>query len=604
VRGESGEELKVAADRVRFALPHVGIDALGVQAKLVRGEGGRRVREANAKQLEVVLSVGSRGTTVAASGVRREGDSGSALALLRGVSLPQLRESIRAVRTRVATLLAPDADISAEPVTLRVQRRKDALSIGPARAELGVDAKGGVNAVLRTSEGGPRAFQVAVRMPTDGSVDLDLVGAKTTLAELGIQDGAFGLQAVADARVAADLKLSWAAGSDELSGTGAVLLENAALAHQALSEHPLTGINLAWRGRWSLATDGSRAVLEGGVLEVGSVPINLDAKLVRSAAGVEGEFRVQVPLASCQALLDSAPRGLLPLLEGVRMAGTFRLDSQVDLVAAQPEKTRARWRMEQDCRPEVLPEAIDPQRFSAAWTREVLGADGRPMQITSGPGTPMWAPLESVTRHMETAVLVCEDGRFFRHRGFDDEAIANSLKQNLAIGKFVRGASTISMQLAKNLYLYREKTLSRKLQEAALTAVLERTLSKQQLMELYLNVIEFGPGIYGIAAAAAFYFDSTPAELSLAQSLYLASLLPKPRAHHFQTDGSLSPAWANYLRRLAHLAHKIKRIDDAELAEALAEEVRFRTRHVAAASAVEETEVEDPAWVGEPEPSL
>jgi membrane peptidoglycan carboxypeptidase len=150
----------------------------------------------------------------------------------------------------------------------------------------------------------------------------------------------------------------------------------------------------------------------------------------------------------------------------------------------------------------------------------------------------------------------------------------------LKAGRFVRGGSTVTMQLAKNLYLHREKTLSRKLQEAVLTMLLEQSLTKEQILELYLNVIEFAPGLYGIGPAAAHYFHSTPRELSLGQALYLVTLLPNPKSQHFKPDGSLSDRWTDYLHHLMEIAHKIRRIDDKELATGLAEEVH---RGVAAA---------------------
>jgi membrane peptidoglycan carboxypeptidase len=178
---------------------------------------------------------------------------------------------------------------------------------------------------------------------------------------------------------------------------------------------------------------------------------------------------------------------------------------------------------------------------------------------------------------METAVLICEDGAFLRHRGFDEEAIRNSIRENFKAGRFVRGASTISMQLAKNLYLSREKTLSRKLQEAVLTELLEQELTKDQIMELYLNVIEFGPGIYGIGPAANYYFNSSPGRLSLGQSLYLASILSNPKHQYFGADGAVTPGWMGYLRKLMQIAVKIHRITDDELKDALTEQVTFKT---------------------------
>ena len=132
-------------------------------------------------------------------------------------------------------------------------------------------------------------------------------------------------------------------------------------------------------------------------------------------------------------------------------------------------------------------------------------------------------------------MLTTEDGGFFRHHGFNTCAIRTALIANIKAGRFVRGASTITMQLAKNLFLSREKTLSRKLEELILTDYLEQTFTKDEMMELYLNVIEFGPDVYGVTAAADHYFGRTPAELNLAECLFLASLLPQPlRYHHLR----------------------------------------------------------------------
>jgi membrane peptidoglycan carboxypeptidase len=172
--------------------------------------------------------------------------------------------------------------------------------------------------------------------------------------------------------------------------------------------------------------------------------------------------------------------------------------------------------------------------------------------------------------------LICEDGAFFRHKGFDREAIRNSIRENVKAGRFLRGASTISMQTAKNLYLSREKTLARKLEEAVLTMLLEQELSKDQIMELYLNVIEFGPGVYGVGPAARHYFNASAAQLSLGQALYLASLLPSPTRSYFGGDGQVTPGWMSYLRKLMRIALKIHRIDEAELEDALREQVTFQ----------------------------
>ena len=162
-------------------------------------------------------------------------------------------------------------------------------------------------------------------------------------------------------------------------------------------------------------------------------------------------------------------------------------------------------------------------------------------------------------------MLSTEDAAFHRHAGFDAEAIRNSVRENLRARKFVRGASTISMQLAKNLYLGRGKTVSRKLQEAFLTAYLEQELTKRQLLELYFNVVELGPAVYGVRAGAEHQFHTSPSRLSVSQAFYLMSILPKPSAVHAGAGGAVTPGYVSHLRRLMKNAHRRKLLADDEL---------------------------------------
>jgi membrane peptidoglycan carboxypeptidase len=132
------------------------------------------------------------------------------------------------------------------------------------------------------------------------------------------------------------------------------------------------------------------------------------------------------------------------------------------------------------------------------------------------------------------------------------------------------------MQLAKNLFLSRDKTLSRKLEEVVLTDYLEQTFTKDELMELYLNIIEFGPAVYGIVAAAEYYFGRAPAELNLAESLFLASLLPAPLRYSGMREGEQpSEGWLHNIRSLMELERKRGLITDAEISEGEKEEVLF-----------------------------
>ena len=185
-------------------------------------------------------------------------------------------------------------------------------------------------------------------------------------------------------------------------------------------------------------------------------------------------------------------------------------------------------------------------------------------------------PIDELPDHLIKAVLATEDRRFFDHWGIDFLGLARAMTENARAGGVVQGGSTLTQQLAKNLYLGREKTLARKIQEALLTLLLEQELSKKELMELYLNVVELGPGIYGVGPAAEHYFKTPAKELTLGQSLYLASILPDPTRQHFLPTGEVTERWSEYLRKLMRIARKVERITDDELETGLAEQVGFR----------------------------
>ncbi len=169
-----------------------------------------------------------------------------------------------------------------------------------------------------------------------------------------------------------------------------------------------------------------------------------------------------------------------------------------------------------------------------------------------GKGSTSFTPLADISHYLQYAVLTSEDPSFFYHRGFIQDAFRESIIENIKAKRFVRGGSTISMQLVKNVFLTREKTVSRKLQEALIVWFIEnfRLVSKERMFEIYLNIIEWGPGIYGIKDAAHFYFNKTPLQLTLAESIYLASIIPRPKhfKYSFDKQGNLKPYLSGYFK--------------------------------------------------------
>jgi len=151
-------------------------------------------------------------------------------------------------------------------------------------------------------------------------------------------------------------------------------------------------------------------------------------------------------------------------------------------------------------------------------------------------------PYKKISNNLKRALIVSEDARFVDHEGFDWEGIAKAYEKNLKKGKIVAGGSTISQQLAKNLFLSTRKTPWRKGEEALITLMMEGVMDKQRIFEIYLNIIEWGDGVFGAEAAAQHYFGVSAAELGPEQAAKLAAMVPNPRYYdrHREAPGMLS----------------------------------------------------------------
>jgi monofunctional glycosyltransferase len=226
----------------------------------------------------------------------------------------------------------------------------------------------------------------------------------------------------------------------------------------------------------------------------------------------------------------------------------------------------------------------------------------------------VWVPYESISGWLKTAVLIGEDDAFFQHHGVDYEQVKQSFIKNWEDKSFVRGGSTITQQLAKNLYLSTSKNPLRKLREFFIARRLEKELGKPRIFEIYLNVIEWGDGIYGAQAASLTYFHKSARELTLQQAVQMAAMIPNPRV--------MSPFWPT--RRFLHRTnvilermHQYHHISDAQYQQALEKEPegasqendsnpaldeRITPGAVPATSPPEEQSVESPDSKGGPTP--
>jgi hypothetical protein len=583
-RSSEGDE-RIGADMVRLASGKIRLDVVKPAIDVRRDADGRAVRTVAAERTSAIVDLQDAAVPVAP--VHPVGTGAVAAAGTTGPegTWSRLRAEVGRAATSVAEVVRPETKLELGNVRLGIRHGSEALNIGPAKVVVERDARA-VKASITSGEGEhapPLRFDVAVPlgegavdlgMAGEGAVDLGMAGGPLSLSALGVKEGDMGLEAVDRAEVEVNGRARLESDGSSVRVSGQARLSDLSVKEPRLSSEVVRGLKLGLGGEVDAALDGSHLRFTDVDVDVGKVKALASGELDRSEGHAKGKLHLEIPLAACSDMLSSVPPGLVPLLAGLEMSGTFAFSGDVSFDTRHPKQTRVTWDVANGCKITRVPVNLATERFARPWVRTVLGAGGIPTTIESGPGTPTWVPFYDISPYVATSVVVCEDANFWVHGGFNQKSIQDSIRDNLTAGRFVRGGSTVTMQLAKNLYLRREKTVSRKLQEAVLTLLLEQTLTKEQILELYLNVIEFAPGVYGIGPAALHYFKSRPRDLSLGQALYLISVLPNPKFSHFKPDGSLGEKWTEYLRHLMEIAHKIRRIDDRELATALAEVVQ------------------------------
>lgn len=214
-----------------------------------------------------------------------------------------------------------------------------------------------------------------------------------------------------------------------------------------------------------------------------------------------------------------------------------------------------------------LPDVTPLKDRKATLTIEVPDWQGVMHPFLVGPKSPHWAPLESIPVELKWAVIVAEDANFYEHGGIDVPALKEAIKYDLKRKRLAHGASTITQQLAKNLFLSRDKSIRRKLREMVIAVRLEQELTKGRILELYLNVVELGPLVYGMGHGARYHFDKPVHMLTPAESAFLAAMLPGPRvAFNPKTKADKVRQRATRLLKLLGLRQILS---EAEIADAL-----------------------------------
>ncbi len=275
------------------------------------------------------------------------------------------------------------------------------------------------------------------------------------------------------------------------------------------------------------------------------------------AADTIYKLRVKIPNMQAQNFINSLPTGLFSNFEGMEAEGTFNYNLEFEYNKNKPKALVFESTLNKKDLKILKYGEANLSKLNTQFTYRAVDNGKLQRAIMVGPSNPNYTSLSQVSPYLRHAVLTSEDPSFFSHRGFITEAFKQSIIQNIKTKKFARGASTISMQLVKNVFLTREKTLSRKLEEILLVYVLEnnRIASKERMLEVYFNIIEWGPNIYGIGEASQFYFQKHPLDLTLRECLFLASIIPSPKKFMWQFDsaGELRSGYSRHQDRLTRL---------------------------------------------------
>jgi len=263
-------------------------------------------------------------------------------------------------------------------------------------------------------------------------------------------------------------------------------------------------------------------------------------------------LHISKPEFPARDLFASLPPALFTTLQGITVNGNLSwfLDFEVDL--SQPDSLK------------FATDLVRHQFTVTSYGSSNLTRINDPFEYTAyeqgvpvstfmvGPENPDFRPIDRISPYLRSAVLTSEDGSFYLHRGFLADAFRESIITNIKERRFARGGSTISMQLVKNVFLNRNKTIARKLEEALIVWLIENQglSTKDRMFEVYLNIIEWGPRVYGANAAAHFYFNKDAARLTLAESIFLASIIPRPKwfMYTFDKERHLTESNAGFYR--------------------------------------------------------
>jgi hypothetical protein len=380
------------------------------------------------------------------------------------------------------------------------------------------------------------------------------------------------------------------AGGDEVTAHAELQIRNLVLAGKRLADEPVGPENVDYAGTVKLDRAQAQVTTDDSKISLGDAHVEIPFECtVELEPELRFDFDGRLGPVNLQTLAHALPPQLAPpsgesveagangrtLLAPPHFDGELRAEARI----SGPVRHLDAWSFGVRLDTKALKAAARDAPFELrnAFVYKPRDANGNERTLNVGGGN--FVPLAELPPIVPAAIITSEDGNFYSHNGFDFDEIRDSLA-TAAEGARLRGGSTLSQQLVKNLYLSRERTLARKVREAFITLELEAALPKARILEIYLNIIEWGPGVYGIGEAAKYYFGIDARKLSAKQAVFLATIIPNPikfgGAYFYK--GATSKNWDDHM---AHLIEKLRERGDLDAAgyqRALNEPVAFRAR--------------------------
>ena len=440
--------------------------------------------------------------------------------------------------TRMLNLIPTDMDVQNVVVRMDDMGRITTLKLDQLRlANKNLETT--INVTTNTTNQNLRITGFAD--PRGKQTDLRFYNNDTTSIHIPYVDERWNLQTAFDSvRVKiTDIDMS----GDELHIDGFTSVRNLTVNHPKIASKDVVVKNAAFDyhlhfGPDFMAIDSSSTATVNDIKFNPHVEYNVEKDTVY-------KLNVKIPKMKAQEFINSLPSGLFSNFEGMEAEGSFNYSLEFMYNKNKPNGIVFNSTLQKENLKILKYGAANLSKLNGPFTYRAIDNGKAQRAVLVANENIYYTPIEQISPYLKKAVLTAEDPSFYSHRGFINDAFKQSIIKNIKTKKFTRGASTISMQLVKNVFLTREKTLSRKLEEILLVYILEnnRIASKERMLEVYFNIIEWGPNIYGIGEASIFYFQKHPSELNLNESLFLASIVPRPKTFmwNFDSDANLKP---------------------------------------------------------------